>query len=261
MTAHLQGLQMGDFSDDEIAICEKLLNTIDINQMPHSFGFEQENSTEQSFESLTELLEQTLADRLASLITELLKNLADADPAKVFTSNWLQKVTGKAIENSLNYLQARERIVELLQAAADTAAKLEILLIEIDKQRLQLRVETRRLRVHLAAGQLYLEREYRPVTIMEADSFDNTKERFARRLTNLAALMAANEMTIVQLDMAYTQTANLLARYYESSRVLVPIWRGHTLGLLLSGENASERIRLAQQAYKDLKNNLLLCTK
>jgi hypothetical protein len=250
---------MGDFLEDEVVQIETLLAGINPEQMPTNFGFAQRETWGHNFESLADLLEQPLADHLASLITELLKRLSDADPAKVFKQpSWLGKATGKYLETSLNYLEARLRIDGLLEEAETAAKRLEILLAEIDKQRQYLRTEIGELRLCIAAGRLYLASDTHQPLVSEACAFNAGEERFARRLTNLAALLASHEMTAVQLDLAHAQTADLLANFYESCHVLVPIWRGHSLGLLLNEKNAPSQVGLAQQAYLALKNNLSL---
>lgn len=258
MKEQLHALSMGDFSDAEVTQIECLLAAIDPEQMLQNFGFEQRETAEQCYDSLAGLLGESLTDRLACLITELLRLLSDADPAKVINNpSWLQRITGNYLEASINYLKARQGIDALLEETETVAARLEVLLVEINKQQVQLRIETAGLRLHIAAGRLYRVRDpCSSSSQVETYGFDNTEERFARRLTNLTALLASHEMTAVQLDMAYTQTADLLARYYESSRVLVPIWREHTLTLQLNQKNTPIQGRLAQQAYHTLKNNL-----
>jgi hypothetical protein len=254
---YLQDFQMGDFSEDEVIQIETLLAGINPEQMPTDFGFTQRETCDHNFESLADLLGQPLTDHLASLITELLKRLADADPAKVFKQpNWLEKATGKYLETSLNFLEAGLRIDSLLKEAETAAKRIETLLAEIDKQRYQLRNEIRELRLSVAAGRLYLNRDTKQTLASETCVFDALEERFARRLTNLAALLASHEMTAMQLDLAHTHMSDLLANFYESCHVLLPIWRGHSLGLLLNEKNAPSQVGLAQQAYLALKNNL-----
>ena len=258
MKEQLQALYMGDFSDAEVTRVECLLVAIDPEKMLQNFGFGQSETAEQSYESLAGLLGESLTDRLASLIAKLLRLLSDADPAKVINNpSWLQRITGNYLEASINYLKARQGIDTLLEETETVATRLEVLLVEINKQQRQLHIEIAGLRLHIAAGRLYMARDpCSPSSQVKAYGFDNAGERFARRLTNLTALLASHEMTAVQLDMAYTQTADLLARYYESSHVLVPIWREHTLTLQLSKKNTPIQRRLAQQAYQALKNNL-----
>ncbi|MEQ1560877.1 MAG: hypothetical protein ABL933_18325 [Methyloglobulus sp.] len=258
MKEQLQNLNMGDFSDDEVTQIETLLAAINPKQINHSFGFRQGDTFDQNFEDLAGFLEESLADRLATLITELLKCLSDADPVKMSRQpNWLEKVTGKYLEISLDYLEARLRIDGLLKEAEAAAQQLEVLFVEVDKQGRYLRTEIRDLRVHIAAGRLYMARSIRlPESNTEPDAFDKPQERFARRITNLAALLASHEMTTVQLDMAYAHMADLLANYYESCHVLLPIWREHSLGLALNGGNHPMQVNLARQAHLRLTNKL-----
>ncbi len=258
MKEQLQSLNMGGFSDDEITQIETLLAAINPKQINHNFGFRQGDTFDQNFEDLAGFLEESLADRLATLITELLKCLSDADPVKMSRQpNWLEKVTGKYLETCLDYLEAKLRIDGLLKEAEAAAKQLEDLLVEIEKQRHYLRTEMRDLRVHIAASRVYLARDTRLLeSTNEPDSFDKPQERFARRITNLAALLASHEMTAVQLDIAYAHMADLLANYYESCHVLLPIWREHSLGLALNGENHPMQVNLARQAHLALTNKL-----
>ncbi|NOT85244.1 MAG: hypothetical protein HOP02_10815 [Methylococcaceae bacterium] len=249
MKNELQTLQMGDFTDAEVAKCERLLNSINLEQLPHQFGLSRSKQAQQNFEGLTGLLAESLDNRLGSLITELLKQLPNASPEN---PNWLQRQLGQTLVNSLRYENAKKRIDRLLQEGEVAATRLEQQLSEMVKQQTQLKLEVAQLRLHVAAGRLYLQRHLPPATDTESLDFDKPIERFARRLTNLTALLASHEMTATQLDLVYAQTVNLLERFYESSRVLFPIWQEHALALLLNGGNTAVKIRLVQYAFNAL---------
>lgn len=257
MKNELQALHMGDFTDAEVAKCEHLLSSINLEQLPHQFGLFRSKQAQQHFENLTGLLAESLDNRLGALMTELLKQLPNANPEKILQpSNWLQKQIKSVSGASLRYWEAKKRIDSLLQEAEIAATRVEKLLSEMLKQQTQLQLEIAQLRLHVAAGRLYLQRHTPQSSEAEPLDFDKPIERFARRLTNLTALLASHEMTATQLDRVYAQTVDLLERFYESSRVLFPIWQEHSLALLLNAGNASTTIRLAQQAFNALFNKL-----
>jgi hypothetical protein len=258
MKTDLQNLNMGEFSEVDIAQIETLLASLDTEQMPADFGFSQQADGNQNYETLDMLLENFLADHLASLLNELLRRLSDADPDKVFRpTSWLARITGKYLENSLLYIEARLRIDTLLKELATAAAQVNQLLSEISDQRQLLRCEMRNLKLHIAAGRIYCAREnFTGAIKTEYFNFDTREERFLRRLTNLGALLACDEMTSVQFDLAYMKTADLLARYHESCQVLLPVWKRQTICLLLNEDNSSAQFNSAKQAYSALNNEL-----
>lgn len=253
----LKKLQMGDFTDAEVAKCEHLLNSIDLGQLTHQFGLFRSKQAQQHFESLTGLLAESLDNRLGVLMTELLKQLPNANPENILQpSNWLQKQIQSVSGASLRYWAAKKRIDSLLQEAEIAATRVEKLLSEMLQQQTQLQLEITQLRLHVAAGKLYLQRYTQQAPEAGSLDFDKPIERFARRLTNLTALLASHEMTATQLGRVYAQTVDLLERFYESSRVLFPIWQEHSLALLLNASNAPANARLAQQAFNALFNKL-----
>jgi hypothetical protein len=113
------------------------------------------------------------------------------------------------------------------------------------------------LRLLIAAGRLYLENQPAASSnTLDDCAVVNPVQRFSRSIATMSALLASHEMTAMQLDMAYTQTVNLLARYYDCSRVLIPIWQENSLAMLLSGHYTPVNIRLIKQTYNTLKNKL-----
>lgn len=257
MKTQIDVLQIGDFSDKDVLQIEKLLAQIDPQQQSYNFGVRHHEDSHADFENLSTLLEKSLADSLVNLIEQIITCLSDADPEHVFkATSWFQRITGKALENSLKYLQARERINILLKEADEAAARIELLLAEITRQRVQLADECHQLRLHLAAGKLYLSRD----STLTDNGFGviDFRERLSRQMANLAMLLSSHEITAAQLESVEVSTTVLLARYYQSSRVLVPLWRENTLNLLLNQQNDPISVRQAKQTYLDIKNTLSL---
>ena len=258
MRQRLQRLNMGDFTDEEVAICETLLATIDLQKMLHHSGFNYPKNPHLNFENLLGLLEQPLARHLKFLIAELLKQLAKTDPEKLFKEpSWLQMAIEKTSGKAHSCLEAKQHIDSLIKEADVVAGKLELMLAEIAVQLKLLRNEMANLRLLIAAGRLYLADLPDTLSIPVDDyAAVNPVQRFSRSIATMAALLTSHKMTAVQLEMAYAQTEGLLARYYDCSRVLIPVWQENSLVALLSGQYTPVKIRLMKQTYNTLKHKL-----
>lgn len=145
----------------------------------------------------------------------------------------------------------------LLEEADRLSERVIALVDHLEKMLLSHADESRQLAVRIAAGKIYLARNLDAGRPPEGEiSFDNPRERFARRLASMAALLSSNEMSLTQMKLTRAQALDMVERFHEISSVLVPVWRQHTMALVSSLKNSPEAIAVAAKAHESLMNSL-----
>ena len=216
------------------------------------------DSGHSAMSQLGDLLEGAPVTRLATKIQEIVARLVDADPKKIAASpSWLSRLTGAHVEVHARYQAARRDLEDLIadaegaaQGVRDAVAVINRLIAEHDR-------ETEFLRDHIQAGKEFLEEN---PTLGQPDAasmnFDNVRERFARKLANLSTLQASHDMSITQMKLTRAQAIDLLDRYEETARVLVPVWRQHTLALTTNRNMSPAMVAEATKAHEALMKSL-----
>lgn len=225
----------------------------------HQIGSYGENVFDsKGLDAFSDLMEQGGIGALAASISEIVARLSDADPQIITRKpSWLQQFVGKDIEQRLRYQEARASLEKLLEKSDKQALDLRMLLVEIAKMIQEHDQEIANINLYLTAGREFLEEN--PTAGIPQEStlvFDHPRERFARKLANLATLQTSYEMSIYQLKMARAQAIDMLDRYQEVSTVLVPVWRQHTLSILNSKQLSPEMVTKATQAHEALLDSL-----
>lgn len=198
---------------------------------------------------LMDLMGQSPIGGLANKLEGILEGLNQADPKKIAKApNWLERFTGKVVEVHLRYQVARENLETLIAQASEFAINVRESIKAIDRLIAEHGQEAEQLGIYIAAGQQYLEENPDAgVPTGAVLEFDNPRERFARKLTNLATLQASHEMSLSQMRLTKAQAIDMLDRFEETSRVLVPVWRQHALALTsstaVSAAQAAEAIK------------------
>lgn len=247
-----------DFSDAEQAIIEKLLGEINLASTATITAFGNVSSASATIEALASLMEQAPTALLAGKIAEIVAKLGEADPRQVAAKpGWFARFTGGDLEVKVRY-QVSRKSVETLLGEANRLCERVIALVDQLEQMLQEHArESRQLELRLCAGKLYLQRN--PTAGQPpADeiSFDNPRERFARRLASMAALLSANEMNLTQMKLTRAQALDMVERFHEIASVLVPVWRQHTMAVAASQQSNPEVIAAAAKAHESLINSL-----
>ncbi|MCD5327971.1 protein KlaA [Chromobacterium piscinae] len=255
----LAQLAIGDFTDHEIGRIGNLLATIDLN-LPgffSQFGASEE-SAGASLDELSNLLEQSPVTMLATKMAEIVAKLSDADPRNISRKpNWLERLTGKSVESSLRYQYARKELESLLEEADVMAKQVETVQAKIEGMLRTHEEGVIQLRCAIAAGRLYLQQNPSAGQPTAGElTFENVRDRFGRKLANIAALLASHEMSVTQLKLTRSQSVDLLDRFHEVTRVLVPVWRQHTLALISSTKSSPEIIAAANKAHEALMASL-----
>lgn len=218
-------------------------------------------ATESNVEVLNDisnLMESGAVGALAGHISEIVSKLTDADPEKVAKkTNWLGRFLGNEVERQVRYQVARKALDELLLDAEVVAQRVKDTLTSIDGLIKSHGMETQRLRRLIQAGREFLDENPQVgVANLGELQFDKPRERFARKLANLATLLASHEMSVTQMMLTRAQAVDMLDRFTETSSILVPVWRQHTLALITTKGMSPSMVAEASKAHHALMRSL-----
>lgn len=207
---------------------------------------------------LARLLEGEPITRLASGIGVIVAKLTDADPRKLAAKpGFLKRFTGQAVESTVRYQLARAELETLIDQAEGAAQGVRDAHVQIRQLSASHEEEMAAIRAYIQAGREYLdEHPEAGVPTRDALAFDNPRERFARRLANLSALLASHEMSVTQMRLMQAQAIDLLDRFKETVRILVPVWRQHALAMTSSRHLNPDMVQAAVKAHEALTESL-----
>lgn len=240
--------------DDDSQIIQRYQAEIDLTSRISISSYGVTSAPTDAIDELTRTIEQSPTSALAQAIQAIVEALRGADPRVVSQKRgWLTRFTGKDLEGVLRYRTARRDVDHLIRKADELAAQIGQVVDHLEQVIQRHEGETRVLRLRIKAGQQYLLQN--PVPIETADdspTVENQLERFARRLTNLTALLASHDMSLAQMKLARSNAINLLDRYMEISTVLVPVWRQNTLAIVSTEKNNPTALSDATKAHESL---------
>lgn len=211
-----------------------------------------------AMDKYSNLLEKDAVTALSGALSRIVSALADADPRSISNNpSWFSRFTGKHLEKRVRYQHARERVEVLINEGNGYLTHVEETLVALEELLETYVSEIRRLKVYIQAGQEYLsdsteEKENEDLSLF----FDKPRERFARRLANLATLLASHEMATMQMEITRGSCIDISDRFNETVRVLVPVWRQHTLSLLTVNNIDPSIVKKANQAHEALLKSL-----
>lgn len=206
----------------------------------------------------SDLMETGAVSALASRIGAVVSKLADADPERIARkSSWLEKITGRDVERHVRYELARRSLDEMLAESEGQAQRVRDTLTAIDALLADHEAEVATLQAYIKAGREYLDENPQAGEVTPGElQFDRPRERFARKLANLATLLASHEMSVTQMRLTRAQAVDMLDRFNETVRVLVPVWRQHTLALITTKNMSPSMVREASKAHNALMRSL-----
>lgn len=221
-------------------------------------GVDAGGSPRDALSQLSDLMEGSPVSRLAGQIGDLVAKLTDADPQKIAKpASWLQRLTGQSVEVHVRYQVARKELDDLLAAAEGAAQGVRDAVTAIDRLLDLHRTEADQLEGYILAGQEFLaENPSAGYPAAGGMQFDNPRERFARKLANLATLLASHQMSVTQMQLTKAQALDMLDRFEETARVLVPVWRQHTLALTTTKNMSPGMVTEATRAHDALLKSL-----
>lgn len=211
-----------------------------------------------SIDQLGALMQRGSMGALTKQLSQILTKMADASPERISKEpNFWERMFGGGLEKQVRYQVARKTLDEMIataegqaQAVRDTISKLSELIEShaTDVQAIQ---------TYIRAGREFLE-ENPTVGEPQGDGmeFDRPRERLARKIANLAALLASHELSINQMKLTRAQAIDMLDRVNETVDVLVPVWRQHSLTLITTKHMSPSLVAEASRAHKALMASL-----
>lgn len=211
-----------------------------------------------ALDEFSTLMERGAVTALAAKIGEIVSALADADPQKIAQKpNWLERVLGGGLEKTVRYQMARKSLEKLLEDAEGHAQRVRDTVRALDEMMLAHAGQAERLRICIQAGREFLDENPQAGAVASgALEFDRPRERFARKLANLATLLSSHEMSVMQMKLTRAQAVDMLDRFSETASVLVPVWRQHTLALITTKNMSPAMVEEATKAHKALMRSL-----
>lgn len=222
--------------------------TIDLQSAAFISAFGRDAVDDGVIRQATGYLESSPVGRLASLMAEILQALNGADPRRLAKKPSLfARFTGGDLHLAATVAVSKGALEIKITHADPVAAELEDFLANVDQAIDAFQAGTLQLSAQLEAGRAYLRDNPEAGKPQASLQFDNPRERFSRRLTNMATLVASNEMTEHQLRLSKAQALDMLDRYREIRDVLLPVWRQHQLAManqkLLDPVSSTKAIR------------------
>ncbi|HEY0820318.1 MAG TPA: protein KlaA [Rhizobacter sp.] len=207
--------------------------------------------------ALSAKLENSPVSLLHQQISAVIDGLNGAHPQKILRKpTWFSQLMGREIEANVRYQVSRLELEQRVKAAQQTAEAVRTLIGEIEATIAANAGQIAELRTCVQAGREYLAEHPQAGMPTEALAFDNPRERFARRVTNLAMLLQSTEAEVVQLGIARANAIGMLDRFSDTCTVLLPVWRSNIIGLLNHADLSSDKIAAATKAHDDLLNSL-----
>lgn len=214
--------------------------------------------TKGNIDQLSTLMEGGSVSRLAGIIEEILRKMTDASPERIAKpAGWLTRMLGGELERTTRYHIARKTLEELLSDAEAKAQGVRDTINSINRLIATHAESVQHLQDHITAGRAYLEENPEAGAVASSSvEFDRPRERLARKLANLATLLASHELSISQMKLSRAQAVDLLDRFSETVSVLVPVWRQHTLTLITSKAISPALVAQASSAHQALMQSL-----
>lgn len=215
-------------------------------------------SSASALETFQSLMKNAPITVLAAQISKVVAKLKEADPKTLTEApSWLDKVLGRDVEKVVLYKVARVTLDELLATASGAAASVRETVKGLESLIEGHHAEVDQLTAYIEAGNEYLaENPSAGEASPGALEFDRPRERLARKVTNLAALRAAHEMSEAQMRLTRAQAMDILDRFNETTTLLVPVWRQHTMALTNAKSLDPSIVSQATKAHQALLRSL-----
>jgi uncharacterized protein YaaN involved in tellurite resistance len=222
-------------------------------------NYGQINGLSETIAQTTQLMQVSSVSKLAGQINLIIQFMKAADPKRIaIKSSWFARFTGANLERRVRFEVAKVSLDELIEQAGVTSKTVSEAITAMDSLINQNREQTEELRTYIEAGKQYLQANPQDQASQQAEhlSFENPHERFARRLSNLSALLASHEMSVIQLRLVRAQAIDLLDRFVETTTVLIPVWQQHKVALSSATTLDPAMVAAATKAHDALQLSL-----
>lgn len=213
---------------------------------------------DEAVKALDEKMQRNPVAHLAEAISTIVAKLADADPRKIAKPpTWFASLTGENVEIKARYEVARRDLDGLVEDAQVTAQDVRDALALMDRVMATHEVESAELQMYIDAGRNFLANNLEiGLPAAGTTEFDRPRERFARRLANLATLHSSQSLGVIQMRLTKANAVDMLDRFTETVEVLVPLWRQHAMTLSNTKNMSAATLAAATKAHEALVRGL-----
>lgn len=264
---HLAQLGMGEFDEADLKEVQRIHDQIDLESDLFVSDFGAISSLMSSHKKIEEASDRTHITSLAVQLTDIVDRMKAIENIyfkrqELLLIRIVRSITGPYwLEKKINEQKATSDFGAKLEQAGLDAIQVKKSISNIDAMLRGHDSEERLIRNHIAAGRIYLqENPHAGIPDDEDMSFTNARDRFARRLANLSALLASHEMSYVQLKLSKAQSIDLCDRFTEVSEVLIPIWSHYQNTLKAGDRNSPEALASANKVHEALVQSLAKTT-
>lgn len=215
-------------------------------------------SSATALNDFSNLMETGSVSALADRISGIVAKLSEADPQRIAKpATWLERFTGSAIERQARYTAARKSLDKQIADTEAVAQRVRDTVSALTRMIAGHAEEAQKLKAYIQAGREFLDENPDAGRVLDGDmEFDRPRERFARKLANLATLLSSHEMSVMQMKLTRASAVDMLDRFSETVSVLVPVWRQHTLSLLTTKHMDHKMVAEATKAHQALMRSL-----
>jgi len=255
----MQTMNMTDIKQRNLPTIESLTETV----LPSLFTDSQAISeygesviNAESQKQYEKLMEESAVTALSVRIERISLALQDADPRKISKEpGWLARFTGKHLEKQARYRLARDNVESLINEGNTYLAQVRQMLDALEALAEEYAHEIQLLRVYIEAGREFL--RHAPAEPEQQELiFDKPAERLSRKLANLATLQASHEMSLMHMKLARVQAIDIIDTFSQTIKILVPVWRQHTLALITTSTMNETLTSKATEAHHALMDSL-----
>lgn len=219
-------------------LCNEAVEALDAAARTHSFD--------------DDLLRTAPARDMRLQIEAMLTTLDKMDPDRVLArQGTISRLTGADIEARLEFELLGKRVMAVadqLRRAAGNGKRIRSLLADGKNDIIS---ENARLdEVIEEAGQL--------LSRAHDTSDDFVHARFERRLSNLIAMRASNDLALKQIDLGVEVLSGLLDRFTDVDMLLLPLWQRKVIALAHAAAGKAQRAAAADflEIHKSLQTYL-----
>lgn len=201
-------------------------------------------------DKLHDFLRTSPTTKLSTLISECIAIIDLCDPSKSLkSSNWFRKFVGSELATKVCYQASITKLDELLEKAKKQANLIDAAFKNISKLIFDLNTKSAELSRNLVLGEHIIahhlgevEEQYRPF--------------FKKRMTNLNALISANEMAIEQFQLAQSNALTIIHRFEEMETMVLPSWKSLAMQRSIAREFSPAQGEKVKRIYVNVKQDL-----
>lgn len=206
---------------------------------------------------LLDLAQASPVTVLAKCLEDIAKMLSGANPNVLKeTPGLLSSFTGAHLAKVVRFESANKSVEVLLMDAERVSKNAKELTVGLKRSLETHLQELAWIKAHHAAGREYIEGNPSAGSTQSLLDIGNPRERFEKRLQNLATLIHSKEMHTLQINLVISNAEQIVDRFHQVKDLLVPIWKQRVQTLKYGVNNSVDVINSANRAHADLVDGL-----